>query len=139
MMHRRIAIGIILLAAGCGDGTPPMDTSQSQVKVSGIVKVKGKPVSGGQIKFDPSNALRQVGSFTAEIGPDGTYSAVTYTGENVVRFSGAMLKANPEIGLTTRFCNVTAAENVFDFDLLGETDQVRGPTYSRKGAKTGKR
>jgi hypothetical protein len=145
MMHRRTEIGIILLATsgllpapGC-DGAPHMDTSKTEAKVSGIVKLKGKPVEGGEIKFDPSNAQRQVGSFTAKIGPDGTYSATTYTGENVVRFAGPVLQAHPEIGLSTRFCEVTSGENTFDFDLLGENDQVRGPTYDRKKLPPGKK
>jgi hypothetical protein len=144
-MQRRTQIGIILLATfgilpapGC-DGTPSMDSSKNEAKVSGVVKVKGKPVAGGEIKFDPSNAQRQVGSFTAKIGPDGTYSTTTYTGENVVRFAGPMLQANPEIGLSTRFCDVASGENTFDFDLMGENDQVRGPTYDRKKSSTGKR
>jgi hypothetical protein len=144
-MHRRTAIGIVLLATsglvlnpGCDD-TPPMDRSKTEAKVTGIVKVKGKPVEGGEIKFDPSNALRQVGSFTAKIGPDGTYSATTYTGENVVRFAGPMLQAHPEIGLSTRFCEVTSGQNTFDFDLLGAGDQVRGPTYDRNKSSVGKK
>jgi hypothetical protein len=32
-----------------------------------------------------------------------------------------------------------SGENPFDFDLLGENDQVRGPTYDRNKSSAGKR
>lgn len=132
----RIAAPLLLAllgAAGCDDGRPAMDTSRTEARVTGTVKVQGKPAQGGgQIAFDPSNAERQVGAFVFPVGPDGTYSAKTFTGDNIVRFSGPMIKEHPELALATRYCPLAGGDNVLDFDLLGQGDQPRGPTYSQK-------
>ena len=124
----------LLIAPGCGDGRPAMDTSRTEIKVTGTVKIKGKPADKGEIVFDPSNAERQVGAFVAKVGPDGAYAITTYRGPNVVKFRGEMLKENPELALGSRFCEVGTGENVVDFDLLGADDQPRSSIYSRKKA-----
>ena len=141
--HRRAGFAAwaatLALVAGCDDGRPAMDTSRAEVKVSGTVRIKGKLVDGGEIVFDPSNAERQVGAFTGKVGPDGTFAMTTYRGANVVKFRGEMLKATPELALTSRYFEAKAGENVVDFDLLGETDQARGSIYSRKKPAAKKR
>ena len=111
-----------------------MDTSATEIKVTGTLKIAGQPAGNGEIVFDPSNAERQVGAFTGKVGPDGSYTVTTYRGANVVKFRGEMLKGHPELALTSRFCEVSASDNVLDFDLLGANDQSRGTMYSRKKA-----
>lgn len=57
----------VLLAQGTGcSDTPSVDTSLSEVSVSGVVKVKGQPATGGQISFNPSNRDRKVPAFSAD-------------------------------------------------------------------------
>ena len=121
----------LLVAPGC-DERPAMDSSKTEAKVSGTLKIQGKPATGGgQISFNPSNADRQVGAFVGTVKADGTYALTTFTGDNIVKFEGPMLKEHPELALTTRYAPVAAGENVVDFDLLGEGDQPRGATYVR--------
>jgi hypothetical protein len=109
------------LALGC-DGTPPIDTSLTEVTVTGVVKVKGTPATGGQISFNPSNRDRKVSAFSAPIGADGSYTVKTYTGENEVRFAGDVDKAYPMIGMIKKFCIVNGSGQHEDFDLLSDAD-----------------
>ena len=130
-----LLLGLLAAMAGCGDDRPAMDTSRTEAKVSGTVKIQGKPAEGGgQISFNPSNAERQVGAFVTEVKPDGTFLAKTFTGDNIVKFSGPMLKDHPELALGTRYTPLAAGANTVDFDLLGESDKPRGATSSRKQA-----
>ena len=122
----------ILLAQGTGcSDTPSVDTSLSEVSVSGVVKVKGQPATGGQISFNPSNRDRKVSAFSAPIGPDGSYTIKTYTGENEVRFTGDVDKAYPMVGMVKKFCVVSGGGQKEDFDLL-EDAQSEGETYKTK-------
>ena len=120
----------LIFAAGCGDSHPPVDSSLTETTVKGIVKIEGKVAEGGgQISFNPSNVDRKVASNVAKIADDGSYSLTTYTGGNLVKFSGPFLKDHKEIALATRFCELSSGENVLNFDLLGEGDKPRGPMY----------
>jgi hypothetical protein len=119
-----VVFGLILpgvvLIAGCGDGKPSMDTSLTEATVSGVVSVKGVPVTGGAILFNPSNAGRIVPTRSAPIGPDGAYTIKTLTGTNQVSFEGEVAKKNAGVGLIKDFAEVTSGENKKDFDLMGE-------------------
>lgn len=131
----------LLFATGCGSRHPAVDSSLTEVAVKGVVKVKGKAADGGgEISFNPSNVERKVAAFTAKIERDGSYSLKTFSGGNVVKFSGPFLERNPALALTSRYCELDTGENLIDFDLLGEGDQPRGATYPRaaKGGKTGR-
>jgi hypothetical protein len=127
----------IPLASGCGDGQPTVDKSKAEAKVSGVVKFQGKTVSGGQIDFNPSNVERQVGAYTAKIGPDGTYSVTTLIGNNAVRFSGPFLAGRPDIAMWTKVVEVTQGDNSRDFDILGENDLTQGPNYPAQTREKG--
>jgi hypothetical protein len=131
---------------GCSD-TPSVDTSRTEVKVNGVVKVKGKPAAGGQISFNPSNRDRKVAAFNAPIRPDGSYTIKTYTGENEVRFTGDVDKANPMVGMVKKFCIVSGDGQQQDFDLLADDQSevespktkmmVKGAGKSGTGGRTG--
>jgi hypothetical protein len=123
------AATFVALGQGC-DGRPSMDTSTTEVTVTGVVKVKGQPASGGQISFNPSNRDRKVSAFTSTIGQDGSYSIKTYTGENMVTFGGEVAKTYPALGITKKYCVVTGGGQQQDFDLLGD-EQPAG--YAAKG------
>ena len=106
--------------------------------VTGVVTVKGKPASGGQITFNPSNRDRKVPAFAAPIGQDGSYTIKTYTGENEVRFAGDVDKAYPMLGMTKKFCVVTGGGQQQDFDLLSESENQSGKLkYMEAGSAKG--
>ncbi len=135
-MRAMTCLAAAMLAAlgqGCS-GTPSVDTSQTEVTVTGVVKVKGKTAAGGEISFNPSNYLRKVPAFTAAIGQDGSYSIKTYPGENLVTFGGALAKAYPALGMAKKFCTVSRGGHQEDFDLLG-ADESAGGAKSKLMAK----
>jgi hypothetical protein len=139
-MNRRILSLVLaipaacpILAAGCGDAHPPVDSSKTETKVRGVVKLKGKPaVGGGEIRFNPSNVERKVAAIVAKIADDGSYELTSYTGGNQVKFDGPFLKGEPGVALSARYCDLEAGENVVDFDLLGADDKPRGKIYPKK-------
>ncbi len=92
------AMAIVAFCLAC-DGTPSVDSSLTELTVTGVVKVKGRPVTGGQISFIPSNRARKVAAFTAPIGQDGSFTIKTYTGENEVRFWGEVAKGFPALDM----------------------------------------
>jgi hypothetical protein len=118
---RALAAVILLVAAsGCGDGKPSVDTSLTEATVKGLVTIKGSPVTGGEIRFNPSNSGRVVAARSAKIGPNGDYTVRTYTGDNVVTFDGEVASKNRGVGLIREYANVVSGEQEINFDLLGE-------------------
>jgi hypothetical protein len=115
-----LAMTLVSWAAipGCGDGKPSMDTSLTEATVKGVVTAKGVPVKGGTINFNPSNSGRIVPTRTAEIGPDGTYTIKTNTGDNLVTYGGELAAKHMGVGLKRDYANVQSGENQLDFDVL---------------------
>jgi hypothetical protein len=102
---------------GC-DGTPSVDTTTAEAKVSGIVRVRGKPMAGGEITFDASNSGRQTETpRKTTIGSDGTYSITTLQGRNTARISGPTIAKDPQLGYGIHTIEVKSGENTFDIDL----------------------
>jgi hypothetical protein len=143
MMKSRLAIALVSslgflcleIAAGCGDGKPYMDTSLTEATVTGIVSVKGKPATGGKINFNPANSSRIVGINLADIGPDGSYTAKTLTGDNQVTFSGEVAIKNNGVGLIREYAVVKSGENKIDYDLMGAGQKVGSLDFSKTGSK----
>jgi hypothetical protein len=127
-------IVLALIGAGC-DGRPYVDTSTTEVTVTGTVLVKGKPATGGEIRFDPSNVDRPVGPRTAPIGKDGTYTIKTFSGGNQIGFAGALAVENPGLFRYREYFEVKKGENRKDFDLLNDSEPSKGPTKSYGKAK----
>jgi hypothetical protein len=124
------AMAGVTLVSGCADSHPPIDSSLTEATAKGFVKLKGKPAKGGgTIVFNPSNVERKVAASTATINDDGSYFLKTYSGGNEVKFSGPFMKDERGLAMTTRYCELSAGENVIDFDLLGENDHPRGAIY----------
>jgi hypothetical protein len=109
------------VAAGCGDGKPYIDTSLSEATVTGTVTAGSSPVTeGGKIHFNASNSGRHVETRGADIGPDGKYSVKTFTGDNVVTYTGAVAQKHRGLALRKDYVTVQSGENHLDFDILGE-------------------
>jgi hypothetical protein len=108
---------LLVAAWGCSD-TPSVDTTTAEGNVSGTVRVRGQPMAGGEISFDPSNVERKDEKpRKATIGPDGKYSVTTLQGQNTARISGAMVKKEPQLGYGIHTIDVKAGDNPFDIDL----------------------
>jgi hypothetical protein len=129
-MYRRSIPSLLVASAtffvpvlGCGESHPPVDSSLTEATVKGVVKIQGKAAQGGgQISFNPSNVERKVATSTAKIEDDGSYSLSTFTGGNVVKFSGPFIKEHPEIALASRYRDIGPGENVVNFNLLAAED-----------------
>ncbi len=134
-----LALVAASLLQGCGEGTPWVDTSLTEASVSGTVSVKGTPATGGKILFNPSNAGRIVPTRTADIGPDGTYTIKTLTGDNRVTFEGEVASKNVGVGLLKEYAKVESRENHVDFDLMGEGSKKVPYEMTKKGRTKGKR
>jgi hypothetical protein len=76
-----------MIAGGCGGehaGAPAVSTSTEEADVTGVVKVRGKPVSGGSVNFHSANIGRATPDRTVPINKDGTYSLKAFVGRNTV-------------------------------------------------------
>ncbi len=125
----------LIAITGCGDGKPPIDTSLNEATVKGVVSANGVPATGGTILFNPSNSGRIVPTRTATIGPDGTYTIKTFTGDNQVSYGGEVAEKNRGVGLRKDFATVLSGENQFDFDVLGPGAKSVGIDYNKKGQR----
>lgn len=134
-----LALITALLLPGCGDGKPAVDTSLTEATVSGIVTVKGTPATGGRILFNPSNSDRVVPTRSADIGPDGSYTIKTLTGDNRVTFNGEIATKNRGVGLVKEYARVESGDNHISFDVLGEGSKKLLYDVSKKGIAKGKK
>jgi hypothetical protein len=114
------ALGSTLLACtwGCSSSAPSVDTTTAEATVSGTVRVRDKPMDGGEIAFDPTNYKRtDETARKAIIGKDGTYSITTLQGRNSVRIFGPMVQKEPQLGYGMQTLDVQPGENTFNIDL----------------------
>jgi hypothetical protein len=103
---------------GCGSGTPPVSSSTEEVTVQGTVTVKGKPLTKGEITFDPSNINRRDAKLnTAKIGSDGTYTLKTLVGENTVRVGGPQVNKDPALATNQVIVDIKSGENTIPIDV----------------------
>jgi len=85
-MFRRMAaltalLGLLGLVSGCSDGGKPTDVKRA--KVSGVVKLEGKPLKTGKIIFDAGN-----GEPPAVMDIlDGNYEGKAAIGKNKVQLT----------------------------------------------------
>jgi hypothetical protein len=111
------AFALFVATWGC-DGTPSVDTTTAEAKVSGVVRVRGKPMVGGEITFDASNHQRaDAAPRKAPIGKDGTYSITTLQGMNTARISGPMVTKEPQLAYGIHTKDIQPGENTWDIDL----------------------
>ena len=109
---------LALIAPGCGDGAPSVDSSTAEGTVSGKVTIRGKPATKGSIIFDPSNIKRKdAAPVTAAIGADGSYSTKTLVGVNQVTFSGPPFVKDALLQDSRFQFDVQSGDNHFDAEL----------------------
>jgi hypothetical protein len=113
------ALACILLAASWGCSEKPSVTgSSAEGEVSGVVNIRGKPMAGGELSFDPANYQRpNEKPRKATVGPDGTYSVTTLVGHNSVRISGPAITKEPALAYGIHNIEVTSGPNTFNIDL----------------------
>jgi hypothetical protein len=111
------------LAPGCGEeaAKPSVASSNEEVTVKGTVTFKGKPVTKGEVAFDPSNYIRK--SETARrvtIGPDGVYTVKTLAGTNRVSFAIPEMSRDPSLQDLSLQYEAPSGESTFDIKLPPE-------------------
>jgi hypothetical protein len=80
-------------ACGCDNVAPTVSGSVEETTVTGTITYKGKPVTRGQVIFDPANINRKNAlARTTEVGKDGSYTVKTLVGENMVVMSDPMFR-----------------------------------------------
>jgi hypothetical protein len=124
MMHRFKRFGGLLATAclvsawGCGGSPPSVDTGKTEATVKGVVLVKGKPASGGEIAFDPSNYQRPDAPRKAPIGTDGSYTVKTLVGMNQITIVGPETRKNPELQFERPSFQVPSGESTHEVRFL---------------------
>ena len=109
-----------ILAAtwGCGGGTPSVSSSSEKVKVKGTVTLKGKPLNGGKIIFDPANINRRdAPASTFDVGKDGTFSGETLAGENSISVSNPTIAKSPDLSANRQVKTLESGENIVNIEL----------------------
>jgi hypothetical protein len=109
----------LLVAPGCGEGKPPVTSSTSaEAKVSGKVTIRGKPMKGGEITFNPANYQRpDAPTRTAKVGGDGTYEITTLVGHNSVAVHGPEITKDPKLNYAGQTIDVEPAGSKLDIEL----------------------
>lgn len=125
MRRERAWAGIALASTltiapwGCGgESKPAAESSMTEAKVHGTVKARGKPMTDGEVTFNPANYLRKdVPSRKAAIKKDGTYEVTTLVGRNSVGIGGPALEKDPQLGYAALAYDVKSGDNTFDIEL----------------------
>ena len=112
------ATTVLSIAAwGCSD-KPSVVSSTAEAKVTGTVKVNGKPMTSGTVTLDPSNYAREnANPRTGEIKSDGTYEITTLVGKNGVRVAGPEITKNPGLGYANETIEVPSSGMTHDIVL----------------------
>jgi hypothetical protein len=80
-----LVLGAAVAGPGCNPWAPAFSGSREEATVTGVVRVRGKPVTGGEVTFRASNVNRpDAPTKNAPIGKDGRYTIQTLVGENFV-------------------------------------------------------
>ena len=116
-LTRAAATAFSVAAWGCSDGTPSVDSSTDEAKVTGTVKVNGKPMTSGTVTFDASNIARTGAARTANIKSDGTYEVSTLVGKNILRVNGPEIAKNPGLGYANETIDVPSGGTTHDIIL----------------------
>jgi len=109
---------VALVVAGCGEGKPSVASSTQEAKVTGTVTIRGKPMKGGEIIFDPANYQRKdAAKRTGKINDDGTYEVTTLVGHNTVLLQGPAITKEPGLGYANKTIEVESGGSKLDIEL----------------------
>ena len=121
MTHARLWAGMAVMAlvgAGCGEGRPSVSSSSAEAKVTGKVTIRGKPMKGGEIRFNPANYQRpDAAARTGKIGNDGTFEVTTLVGHNGVSVTGPEIKKEPALGYANTSIEVESGGSTRNIEL----------------------
>ena len=107
--------------------------------MSGTVTVKGTPATGGRSCSTRATRIASCRPGSADIGPDGSYTIKTLTGDNRVTFEGEIATKNVGVGLVKEYARVESGDNHINFDVLGEGSKKLLYDVSKKGIAKGKK
>ena len=112
------ATALSVAAWGCSDSKPSVESSTAEAKVTGTVKVYGKPMTSGTVTLDPINYARaNAGTRKGEIKSDGTYEVTTLVGKNQVRVAGPEITKNPGLGYANETIDVPSGGTTYEIIL----------------------
>lgn len=108
---------LLASSSGC-NGTPSVESSTTEATVKGTVTARGKPVTEGELRFNPTNYQREgVGARTAQIQKDGHYEVKTPIGQNSVSLTGPALVKDPQLAYGALSFDVKPGENEYNVVL----------------------
>ena len=111
------ATALSVAAWGCSD-RPGVVSSTAEAKVTGTVKVNGKPMTSGTVTLNPSNYAREnAAPRTGQIKSDGTYEVTTLVGKNGVLVAGPEITRNPGLGYANETIDVPSTGMTHDIVL----------------------
>jgi hypothetical protein len=113
-----VALACTLPSVGCGSGVPYAESSLTEAVVSGRATAERKPVTKGQVIFDPPNINRRnERARMAELRPDGSYEVTTLIGENRVTVAIPAARTKGRFPYNQRTHDVKKANNNLDLEL----------------------
>ena len=126
-----VAAAALFLMLGCED-KPSVSTTTEEATVHGKVTYKGKPLTKGQVSFDPANYQRKnVTARQADISADGTYTVKTLQGENAIHVLSPEIKGRE--GYEQLSLDVKSGDNTFDIAIGGAAAHTEGAAEPAKG------
>ena len=112
-----VAAVVLGAASGCDDGMPSVATSNEEVTVKGIVRVKGQPLDDGEITFDPTNIKRKdAGLRTAKVKAGG-YEIKSLVGGNSITVRSKQIDKDMGLSSNSKYAEPTSGENQLDVDV----------------------
>ncbi len=117
---------------GCGEDKPAAESSTAEAKVTGKVMIHGKPMTSGELRFNPQNYVRKDAQVRkATINKDGTYEVTTLVGQNAVSISGPEITKEPQLGYGAQTIDVKDGTNTLDI-VLPPPGQAEGDAAKKK-------
>jgi hypothetical protein len=141
-LARSIAVAVMVAYSGCNEhaGAPPVSSSLEEATVKGTVRVRGKTVDNGTIRFNCANIRRpNAAPREARINKDGTYTLKTLLGENNVEVECKELHTpkNARFLENDYFVRVETGENTFNIDIppTSPAQSSEIPSQSRRSPR----
>ena len=129
----------LTLLGGCDEypDAPPVSTSTEEADVTGVVKLRGKPLSNGSVTFHSANIRRATKDRSADIGSDGSYSIKAYLGQNSVRINAKELLSpkNRHLLDFEQQVDVQSGANTIEIDINPENRDAPRTKLPRRFTK----